>query len=46
MPPLSTFLTFYAAVLAIQLVPGPDMLLVLGRGIGQSRRTALRVARL
>ncbi|MGR9221300.1 LysE family translocator [Rhizobium leguminosarum] len=36
-----TFLTFYAAVLAIQLSPGPDMVLVIGRGIGQGRRTAI-----
>ena len=37
---LPTLLTFYAAVLAIQLSPGPDMLLVIGRGVGQGRRTA------
>jgi len=41
MPNLTTFLTFYAAVLAIQLTPGPDMILVIGRGIGQGRRIAL-----
>jgi threonine/homoserine/homoserine lactone efflux protein len=41
---LSTFLTFYAAVLVIQLSPGPDMVLVIGRGIGQGRRTALMSA--
>ena len=41
---LPTFLTFYAAVLAIQLSPGPDMLLVIGRGIGQGRRTAFMSA--
>jgi threonine/homoserine/homoserine lactone efflux protein len=41
MPDLGTFLTFYAAVLAIQLTPGPDMVLVVGRGIGQGRRVAL-----
>ena len=29
------FLTVYAAVLAMQLAPGPDMLLIIGRGIGQ-----------
>jgi len=39
-----TFLTFYAAVLAIQLSPGPDMLLVIGRGVGQGRRTAFMSA--
>ncbi|NLS18566.1 LysE family translocator [Rhizobium sp. P40RR-XXII] len=36
-----TFLTFYAAVLAMQLSPGPDNVLVIGRGIGQGRRTAI-----
>nr|NLR86235.1 LysE family translocator [Rhizobium sp. P28RR-XV] len=36
-----TCLTFYAAVLAIQLSPGPDMVLVIGRGNGQGRRTAI-----
>lgn len=41
---LPTFLTFYAALLAIQLSPGPDMLLVIGRGVGQGRRTALMSA--
>ena len=41
---LPTFLAFYAAVLAIQLSPGPDMLLVIGRGVGQGRRTAFMSA--
>ena len=41
---LSTFLTFYAAALTIQLSPGPDMLLVFGRGVGQGRRTAFMSA--
>ncbi|PDT30945.1 lysine transporter LysE [Rhizobium sp. L9] len=41
MPDINTFLTFYVAVLAIQLSPGPDMMLVIGRGVGQGRRTAL-----
>jgi len=41
---LPAFLTFYAAVLAIQLSPGPDMLLVIGRGVGQGRRTAFMSA--
>jgi threonine/homoserine/homoserine lactone efflux protein len=40
----ATFLTFYTAVLAMQLAPGPDMLLVVGRGIGQGRRVALLTA--
>jgi len=41
---LPTFLAFYAAALAIQLSPGPDMLLVIGRGVGQGRRTAFMSA--
>ena len=41
---LPTFLTFYAAVLVIQLAPGPDMLLVIGRGVGHGRRTAFMSA--
>ncbi|MBX4955746.1 LysE family translocator [Rhizobium lentis] len=41
MPDIDTFLTFYVAVLAIQLSPGPDMMLVIGRGVGQGWRTAL-----
>lgn len=37
----TTLLAFLAAVWAIQLVPGPDMMLVIARGVGQGRRTAL-----
>lgn len=44
MPDLSTFLTFYAAVLALQLAPGPDMVLLLSRGVGQGRRIAFLTA--
>jgi threonine/homoserine/homoserine lactone efflux protein len=44
MPDLPTFLTFYTAVLAMQVAPGPDMLLIIGRGIGQGRRVALFTA--
>ena len=40
MPELSTLLTFYAAVLALQLAPGPDMVLLMSRGVGQGRRVA------
>ena len=36
-----TFLTFYAAVLVIPPALGPDMLLIIGRGIDQGRRVAL-----
>jgi threonine/homoserine/homoserine lactone efflux protein len=41
MPASTTLLAFAAAVLAMQVTPGPDMLLVLSRGVGQGRRTAL-----
>lgn len=41
MPDLSTLLAFGAAVLVMQLTPGPDMMLILGRGVGQGRRVAL-----
>ncbi|MFH6782548.1 MULTISPECIES: LysE family translocator [Methylobacterium] len=41
---LATFATFYVAVLALQMSPGPDMLLILGRGVGQGRRVALLAA--
>src|SRR5882757_7672828 len=40
-PTLATYLAFLAALLAWQLVPGPDNLLVLSRGIGYGRRVAL-----
>ncbi|WP_421736735.1 LysE family translocator [Caulobacter sp.] len=38
---LSTLATFGAGLLVLQLTPGPDMMLVVGRGIGQGRRIAL-----
>src|SRR5215213_1027751 len=41
MPTWSTLLAFIPVVVAMQLVPGPDTLLVVGRGIGQGRRIAL-----
>jgi len=41
MPDPATYLAFIAATLAYQLTPGPDMMLVMGRGIGQGRRVAL-----
>ncbi|MBM6593824.1 LysE family translocator [Microvirga pudoricolor] len=44
MPDGPTFLTFYAAVLALQLAPGPDMMLLLSRGVGQGRRAAVLTA--
>ncbi len=41
MPEPATLLTFAAAVLVMQATPGPDMLIVVGRGVGQGRRVAL-----
>ncbi|WP_321782183.1 LysE family translocator [Paraburkholderia sp. J94] len=41
MPTPATFLTFLAALCLLELSPGPDMMLVLARGVGQGRRTAL-----
>jgi threonine/homoserine/homoserine lactone efflux protein len=40
MPDLATYLAFLAAVLVMQITPGPDMALVIGRGVGQGRRVA------
>jgi threonine/homoserine/homoserine lactone efflux protein len=40
MPDLTTYLAFLAAVLVMQITPGPDMALVIGRGVGQGRRVA------
>ena len=41
MPDISTLLTFALALLVLEITPGPDMMLVLARGIGQGRRVAL-----
>lgn len=41
MPTAGTFLAFLAALVLLELSPGPDMMLVLARGVGQGRRTAL-----
>lgn len=41
---LPTLLPFFVALFALQAAPGPDMLLVIGRGIGQGRRVALLTA--
>ena len=41
MPPFDHLLAFAAALLVLQLTPGPDMMLVIGRGVGQGRRVAL-----
>lgn len=41
LPEIETLIAFGAALLAMQLMPGPDTMLVIGRGIGQGRKTAL-----
>ena len=41
LPDASTLTTFIAALLVLEITPGPDMMLVMARGIGQGRRTAL-----
>ena len=41
MPTLSVFLTFLVALAVLEITPGPDMMLVLARGVGQGRRVAL-----
>src|SRR5690242_18451851 len=44
MPDMTIYLTFIAAALAMQLTPGPDMALVVGRGVGQGRKVAVWTA--
>jgi threonine/homoserine/homoserine lactone efflux protein len=39
-PTIPTLLTFLAALLVLEITPGPDMMLVIARGIGQGRRIA------
>ena len=41
MPTTTALLTFIAALLILDITPGPDMMLVIARGIGQGRRIAL-----
>jgi threonine/homoserine/homoserine lactone efflux protein len=41
MPDLATYVAFLAAVLLMQVTPGPDMALVIGRGVGQGQRVAV-----
>lgn len=41
MPDASTFLTFLLALAVLEITPGPDMMLIIARGVGQGRRTAL-----
>src|SRR5262245_23610149 len=41
MPDRAAFLTFLIAALALNLAPGPDMLYVLGRSLGQGRKAGV-----
>ncbi|MBV7517336.1 LysE family translocator [Ensifer sp. ENS12] len=41
MADIAVLLTFVAALFVLEITPGPDMMLVLARGIGQGRRVAL-----
>jgi LysE type translocator len=40
-PSATTYAAFVIAVLSVQLVPGPEAILILSRGIGQGRRIAV-----
>ena len=40
MPEPTVWIAFVVAVLAMQSMPGPDMMLVIARGVGQGRRAA------
>jgi threonine/homoserine/homoserine lactone efflux protein len=41
MPDLAHFLTFAAATLVLNLTPGPDMMYIIARSLGQGRRAGL-----
>ncbi|MGZ4830212.1 MAG: LysE family translocator [Candidatus Angelobacter sp.] len=41
MPEQTAFLTFLVAALALNLAPGPDMLYVIGRSVGQGRKAGI-----
>ena len=41
MPEFSVIAPFLLAVVAIQISPGPDMMMIIARGIGQGRKVAL-----
>ena len=41
LPEISVLIAFLTAVVAIQISPGPDMMMVIARGVGQGRRVAL-----
>src|SRR5689334_15682790 len=41
MPDKTAFLTFLLAALMLNLAPGPDMLYVIGRSVGQGRKAGI-----
>ena len=41
MPEKAAFLTFLVAAFALNIAPGPDMLYVIGRSVGQGRRAGI-----
>src|SRR6478609_12171829 len=41
MPEKAAFLAFLFAALALNLAPGPDMLYVIGRSVGQGRKAGI-----
>src|SRR5262249_54953501 len=41
MPEKAAFLTFLFAALMLNIAPGPDMLYVIGRSVGQGRRAGI-----
>jgi threonine/homoserine/homoserine lactone efflux protein len=41
MPEKAAFLTFLVAALALNIAPGPDMLYVIGRSVGQGRKAGI-----
>lgn len=41
MPTFETFITFMVALCLLELIPGPDMMLIIARGVGQGRRAAI-----
>lgn len=41
MPDASTFLTFLVALAVLEITPGPDMMLIVARGVGQGRKVAM-----
>ena len=44
MPNAATYLAFIGTLIAYQIGPGPDMMLIIGRGVGQGRRIGLASA--